>query len=302
MAEKSKVATLAAGPKTFLGTSNFGNTNVNGTLNVTGKLTIQQEGTIGAESKDAVTGNQIHNLKTELERSIASAGSNATEQIEAAKTELKEKITGVESAYKKADTTLDGKISALSSTLEGKQINVTGDSGDGYTVTGANGGLRFVGGSNINTTVANNGDITIALEDNVTVSGLTINGDLNVTGTTTTVNSQDLVIKDNMITLNSGDEGAGVTKGIAGIEINRGSEAKYQIIFDENSDKLKAGVEGGTKALATEEFVTEAVSNATAAGSEQLVNGQWKVTVEDGCLVIKYGNKLLASWDAPVEQ
>lgn len=86
MAEKSKVATFAAGPKTFLGTSNFGNTNVNGTLNVTGKLTIQQEGTIGAESKDAVTGNQIHNLKTELEGSIASAGSNATEQIEAAKT------------------------------------------------------------------------------------------------------------------------------------------------------------------------------------------------------------------------
>lgn len=116
MAEKSKVATLAAGPKTFLGTSNFGNTNVNGTLNVTGKLTIQQEGTIGAESKDAVTGKQIHNLKTELESSIASAG-----------------------------------------------------------------------------------------------------------------------------------------------------------------------------------------SNATAAGAEQLVNGQWKVTVEDGCLVIKYGNKLLASWDAPVE-
>lgn len=301
MAEKSKVATFAAGPKTFLGTSNFGNTNINGTLNVTGKLTIQQEGTIGAESKDAVTGNQIHNLKTELEGSIASAGSNATEQIEAAKTELKEKITGVESAYKKADTALDGKISALSSTLEGKQINVTGDSGDGYTVTGANGGLKFVGGSNINTTVANNGDITIALEDNATVSGLTVNGNLNVTGTTTTVNSQDLVIKDNMITLNSGDEGEGVTKGIAGIEINRGSEAKYQIVFDESDDKLKAGVEGGTKALATEEFVTKAVSNATTAGSEQLVNGQQKVTVEDGCLVIKYEDKLLASWGAPVE-
>lgn len=161
--------------------------------------------------------------------------------------------------------------------------------------------MKFVGGSNINTTVANNGDITIALEDNVTVSGLTVNGNLNVTGTTTTVNSQDLVIKDNMITLNSGDEGEGVTKGIAGIEINRGSEAKYQIVFDESDDKLKAGVESETKALATEEFVTKAVSNATTAGSEQLVNGQWKVTVEDGCLVIKYGDKLLASWDAPVE-
>lgn len=103
-----------------------------------------------------------------------------------------------------------------------------------------------------------------------------------------------------MITLNSGDEGEGVTKGIAGIEINRGSEAKYQIVFDESDDKLKAGVESETKALATEEFVTKAVSNATTAGSEQLVNGQWKVTVEDGCLVIKYGDKLLASWDAPV--
>lgn len=308
MAEKSKIATLGAGgsgsagvTKTYLGTSNFGNTKINGTLNATGKVTLETEGVIGAESKEAVTGNQVYNVKTELEGAIASASSTSSEALEAAKTELNQTISAMDTAYKAADTALDGKITTLSETLEGKQINVTGDSGNGYTVNGAAGGLKFVGGANIDTTVAENGDITIALEDNITVSGLTINGNLSVTGTTTTVNSEDLVVKDNIITLNSGDAGEGVSKGTAGIEINRGTQTKYQVIFDEADDKLKAGLEGATKALATEEYVTESISNATAAGAAQLVNGQWKVTVEDGCLVIKYGDKLLASWEAPVD-
>lgn len=300
MAEKLK-SVLVAEPKTYLGTSNFGNTKVNGTLNVANKVTLEVEGVIGAESKEAVTGNQIHNVKTELEGAISSASSDASEALEAAKTELNQKISEMDTAYKATDTVLDGKITTLSETLEGKQITVAGDAGDGYTVNGAAGGLKFVGGANIDTTVANNGDVTIALEDQITVSGLTVNGDLNVTGTTTTVNSEDLVIKDNMITLNSGEAGEGVSKGTAGIEINRGTQAKYQVVFDETDDKLKAGPEGDTKALATEEYVTESISNAVVSGAEQIVNGQWKLTVEEGSLVIKYGDKLLASWEAPVD-
>lgn len=70
----------------------------------------------------------------------------------------------------------------------------------------------------------------------VTVSDLTVNG------TTTTVNTTDLNVKDNLIVLNNGETGAGVSKGTAGIEIHRGTAARYRLVFDESDDKLKAGI------------------------------------------------------------
>jgi len=53
-----------------------------------------------------------------------------------------------------------------------------------------------------------------------------INGDLEVRGTTTTVESTVTTIADNIITLNEGEAGAGISPSlsyIAGIEIDRGS-------------------------------------------------------------------------------
>ena len=275
--------------KTYLGTSNFGNTKVNGTLEVTGKASALQEGTVGAGSHDLVTGNQLHNAKTEL-----------TNNINSAKTELNKKITDMDTAYKAADTALQGKIDGVKSEFNGKRITVAANSGAGYTITGAQGGLKFVGGNNIDTTADASGNVNIALKNDVTLSSLTVNGNLAVNGTTTTVNSADLTVKDNMITLNSGETGEGVSKGTAGIEIARGTQKKFQLVFDEADDKLKAGIEGTLKAVATEEFVKNEIKNATSAGSQQLVNGQWKVTVQDDSLVIMYGDQLLASWDKPV--
>lgn len=267
--------------KTYLGTSNFGNTKVNGTLDITGKATVAQEGAISAGSHDLITGNQVNTVKTELTTSINGAKTEATQKIEAAKTELQGKIDGVKSEF------------------NAKKITVAGNTGAGYTITGAQGGLKFVGGSNIDTTADASGNVNIALKNDVTLSSLTVNGNLAVNGTTTTVNSADLTVKDNMITLNSGETGEGVSKGTAGIEIARGTQKKFQLVFDEADDKLKAGIEGTLKAVATEEFVKNEIKNATSAGSQQLVNGKWKITVQDDALVIMYGDKLLASWDAP---
>jgi len=49
-----------------------------------------------------------------------------------------------------------------------------------------------------------------------------INGNLNVTGETTTIQSTELEIADNTITVNSGETGPGVTLGTAGIIVDRG--------------------------------------------------------------------------------
>lgn len=47
--------------------------------------------------------------------------------------------------------------------------------------------------------------------------------------------------RNNMIVLNDGETGSGVAKGISGIEINRGTEEHYYIIFEEDSQQIKAG-------------------------------------------------------------
>ena len=41
-----------------------------------------------------------------------------------------------------------------------------------------------------------------------------------------------------------GETGAGVTLGTAGIEIKRGSEPDFQLIFNETGEELQAGING----------------------------------------------------------
>ena len=67
-------------------------------------------------------------------------------------------------------------------------------------------------------------------------ANLTVNGDLTVSGTTTTVNSQETLVADNLITLNAGEVGAGVTSGSAGIEVDRGTADNATLQWNETDD------------------------------------------------------------------
>lgn len=64
--------------------------------------------------------------------------------------------------------------------------------------------------------------------------GVVITGDLLVMGDTTTVSTTNLEVEDNIIRLNVGETGAGVTEGTSGIEIERGSLPSARFIFDES--------------------------------------------------------------------
>ena len=78
-----------------------------------------------------------------------------------------------------------------------------------------------------------------------------VNGNFSVTGTTTTVSSQQLLVKDNLITVNYGETGAGVTNISAGIEVARGSLSNYYFAFFENTQTFRIGQPGGFQAVAT---------------------------------------------------
>ena len=79
--------------------------------------------------------------------------------------------------------------------------------------------------------VQSGGNIT---QDTGLNSGITtVTGNLVVLGSTTQVNSSDLNLKDNIITLNDGESGTGITLNQSGIQIDRGSYSDAKIVFDE---------------------------------------------------------------------
>ena len=74
-----------------------------------------------------------------------------------------------------------------------------------------------------------------------------ITGDLEVKGTTTTVESTVTTIADNILTLNEGETGAGIRASFdykAGIEIDRGSLPTARLVFDEQSPYVAGGSSG----------------------------------------------------------
>lgn len=61
-----------------------------------------------------------------------------------------------------------------------------------------------------------------------------VTGNLTVVGNSTTVQSTDLSIQDNIIELNSNETGSGITLDQSGVKINRGSLVDAYIVFDES--------------------------------------------------------------------
>ena len=80
-----------------------------------------------------------------------------------------------------------------------------------------------------------------------------IGGDLVVDGTTFVVHNQEVTTADNLVILNYGEVGAGVTAGLSGIEIDRGSLTNYQFVFVEASDTFRVGEIGSLQPVATRE-------------------------------------------------
>ena len=83
----------------------------------------------------------------------------------------------------------------------------------------------------------------IKLDTGPGVGEVRITGDLVVEGDTLTVSAENLQVQDNIITLNFGETGAGVTEGTSGIEIDRGTADNVYFLYQESDDtwNLKTG-------------------------------------------------------------
>lgn len=76
------------------------------------------------------------------------------------------------------------------------------------------------------------------------LNNLTIKGSVTQEGSSFITEAETVEVSDNILLLNRGEVGSGVTKGISGIQVDRGALTDYQFIFDESDDRFKVGVEG----------------------------------------------------------
>ncbi len=121
--------------------------------------------------------------------------------------------------------------------------------------------VEFVDLSSLNLTSFNNDliDQGVNTTDNVefasivTTGNATIGGNLVVNGTQFISNAETVEVSDNLLLINKGEVGAGVTAGLAGIEVDRGTSTNYQFVFEEATDIFRIGEIGSLQAVATRE-------------------------------------------------
>jgi hypothetical protein len=74
----------------------------------------------------------------------------------------------------------------------------------------------------------------IVFDTGAGIGQVVVTGNFVVEGNTVNVEVSNVSVEDNIITVNAGETGNGVTLGYAGIEVDRGTEDNASLIFDES--------------------------------------------------------------------
>ena len=133
--------------------------------------------------------------------------------------------------------------------------------GDGIAVAADSVSLKNSGAFTTNVLLKWNALSTQLTNSSISDDGttVTIAGNLIVSGTTTTVNSNTVNIGDNIIVLNADEAGTPSQDG--GIEIERGTSANVTLVWDETNDRWTVGSESFVAAT----FIGALSGNASTA-------------------------------------
>lgn len=121
---------------------------------------------------------------------------------------------------------------------------------------------RFVTDAEKTTWNGKQDEITAAT--NLSVNNLTVSGNATVSGDSFVVNAATVEVEDNLILINKGEVGAGVTLGQAGLKVDRGTEDPYYMVFDETEEMFKVGIEGDLEIIASQDHVQEKIGTIKA--------------------------------------
>ena len=134
--------------------------------------------------------------------------------------------------------------------------------GTGITVNADS--IELSGASSLTSTVLPKWDSGGELVDSLVSddgSTVTISGNLTVSGTTTTVNTETINLADNIILLNSNEAGAPTQD--SGIEIERGTSANVSFLWDESATRWTTG----SNSIVAGGFIGDLTGNADTAST-----------------------------------
>lgn len=214
------------------------------------------------EAHDTAIAKNASDITTEVNRAKAEEA-KIRQEMKTADTNLQnaitaetERATGVEEDLQQQITDLSGstddRLEALEA-LSHEQNTDTGTTSKTFVIDSGNTGamLKAEGGG---LSTRTKGDAGYA---NFTVQNLVIKGDVTQEGDTFITQAERVEVRDNMILINEGETGAGVTAGFAGIEVDRGTEQNFMFGFNESDGMFKIGKKGNMFDVALRQPVGE---------------------------------------------
>lgn len=238
-----------------------GNTTVGGSLSVTGGTVSDLTGDVTGDLTGDVTGT-VSDISNHTTDDLAEGTSNQYFTTSRSRTAISaagplsyNATTGVMSYTQgNTDTVAEGTSNLYFTDARAKAsakgaISVTDVGGDGslsynngvitYTGPSANEArAHFTAGNGI---AISSGQISTNASDTVSFANMTISGNLNVLGTTTSVNTSTSDLTDTFLVLNSDETEAPSVD--AGITVERGTAPNKSFYWDESADKWSVGAE-----------------------------------------------------------
>ena len=231
-------------------------------------------GTTGQTLQTQITSNDS-DIST-LTSNLVTTGQTLTTNINTVATNLGTSGQTLQTQITSNDSDISTLTSNLGTTGQTLQTQITSNDTDIASLT-TNLGTT---GQTLQTQItSNDSDIstldstTVKLTTNQSIAGnkiftndVTINN-LTVTGTEVVVDVENLAVKDNIIEINSGESGAGISRISGGIVIDRGTATNANILYNDANDRFELNFP-----LAVEGEVVASASNLITTGQTLTTN------------------------------
>jgi hypothetical protein len=245
------------------------------TGDVTGNVTGDLTGDVTGDLTGDVTGNVTGDVTGDVTGTVSDISNHDTDDLSEGLTNLyytdtraRSSISGTGSlsynsntgvmSFTQGDTdTVSEGLTNLyyTDTRARNAVSVTDSGGDGSLAYNSSTGVFTYTGpsaSEVRAHISSGTGVTITdgsiaigqavgTTSDVTFNDVVVSGDLTVSGTTTTVNTETINLADNQILLNSNETGTPTQNG--GIEIERGTETNKTLVWNESDDKWTVGSE-----------------------------------------------------------
>jgi hypothetical protein len=144
---------------------------------------------------------------------------------------------------------------------------------------------------------------TITLDTGNSVGTVVITGNLDVKGTTTTVESTNTTVKDNIIQINYGQTGDGISAALnyqAGIQIGRGNYPDAKIVFDESVQHYDQNSNSQLPGTFSFQFTDGSLAGIQASGIAAGLASNLNLDLQNSTNVVEIVNADATSYSARV--